>query len=99
MPLSVWNNLFGLGVHHCLQLHPRVMLLFLTGLFHLSTPTQPAGSATSPSLAQAEEPELHMAQCDLQCVIQRPEESKATQQQQELEEEAQDRGMKLPRIL
>lgn len=54
----------------------------------------------SPPLAQAEEePELRMAQCDLQCVIQRPEESKATQQQQELEENAQDREKKLPRIL
>lgn len=75
------------------------MLLFLPGLLlkqrllHLSTPMPPAASATSPSLAEAgQEPELHMAQCDLQCVIQRPEERKAAQQQQELEETAQDRG-------
>lgn len=82
------------------------MLLFLSGLvlqqrlFHLSTPMHPAGSATSPSPAQAEgEPELQVAQCDLQCAIQGPEESKATQQQQQLEEKAQDRGRKLARRL
>lgn len=79
------------------------MLLFFPGvllqqrLFHPCAPVAPAGSVTSASLAQAEEdPEVHVAQSDLQRVIQRPEESKATQQQQELEEKAQ---QKLPSIL
>lgn len=75
------------------------MLVFLFGVFlkqrrsYLSAPMRPAASATSPSLAQAEEEaELHVAQRDLQCVIEGPEESKATQQEQELEEKAQEGG-------
>lgn len=95
---SIHKILFGLRVHDCVQLHTRVLFLFLLifvpnqRLLHSSPAVPLPGPADSQLCAHAEvKPGIRVGKCNFQGVVKRPEESEAAQQQQKLKDRAKER--------
>lgn len=95
---SIHKILCGFRVHDCVQLHTRVLFLFLPifvpkqRLLH-SSPAVPLSSPAASQLCMHAQgkPGIRVGKCDFQGVVKRPEESKAAQQQQKLKDRTNER--------
>lgn len=90
---SIHKILFGLKVHDCVQLHTRVLFLFLPifvpkqRLLHSSPAAPLSGPVVSQLFAHAQgKLGIRVGKCHFQGVVKRPEESKTAQQQQKLKD-------------